>query len=400
MADDVKVKFGGDFSGVSEGAGSAAKVAGTAIASSFKDYAKSISSSIADMFSISNIMGKLFESMKEAGQYFREIDELSRKLNVSREDLQKFGRIGREVGLSMETIGRSIQFANKNIGAAITSAGKQRDTLMALGFTEKEVTEGKVKAIDVMMKLSAEYDKHINFNVIAKHTTDMFGRSGGDLTKILSQGTSALKERIDTLRVYTDAEVKAAAAADRAREAAAKTVAGVGKRFEIGMGEFMTRLLVGKELITGPHIPSIQERAEKPGAMWDAAKEMSKNLTGILTKEQIANDLIRRADLSIRGDEKKEKYYALANVLNTMAEKERQNMQGKNLPPSTETNQLGAQTVSVSSLQAIGGGDIGSIMSGFHVDIQQEQLDVQKQIATNTAATAASPTKTIVPVAK
>ena len=60
----------------------------------------------------------------------------------------------------------------------------------------------------------------------------------------------------------------------------------------------------------------------------------------------------------------------------------------------------GVATLVTSSLQSIGGGDIGAIMSGYHVDIAQEQLDVQKQIAQNTTPAAPGSDKTITPVAK
>lgn len=412
MADDVKVKFGGDFSGIADGAAAAGKIAGTAISASFKSYTASLTSSIANMFSVTNIMGKMFDGVKDALKYFREIDELSRQLGVSRVDLQKFGKIGQEVGITMETMGRSIQFANKTIGAATISAGAQRDTLKALGFTEEQITNGQVKATDVMMKLAGEYDKHIDRNVIAKHTVDMFGRSGGELTKVLSEGTKALQERIDTMRVYSDEEVRAAAAADRAIERGERAFKSLMKIEAIGLGKMYSTLAIrggfrgaveeefkGKLGFFGDvNNPTPEEVAQNPGAVERLSKEMiRKGRAAGITSEDVAAKLYEFVE-NPKGlsEDQVDLMARVAAAITGIAEKENKKASEAN----AANPQLGAAALATSSLQAIGGGDLGAIMSGFHVDVQQEQLDVQKQIATNTTPAPAGSAKTIVNVAK
>jgi len=410
MADDVKVKFGGDFSGIADGAAAAGKIAGTAISASFKAYTDHLSSSIANAFSVTNLMGKAFDGLKDALKYFREIDELSRQLNVSRVDLQKFGKIGAEVGISMDTMGRSIQFANKTIGAATISAGAQRETLKALGFTEEEITAGKVKSLDVMMKLAGEYDKQIDSNVIAKHTTDMFGRSGGELTKVLSAGTTALKERIDMMKVYSDEEVRAAAAADRAVDAAERAVKALAKATGIGAGKIFSNLLIegtfNKQVekeFTGklgffddPSNPSAEDVVKNEGSVDRIAKEISKKVTRLgMTNEDAAAELYRLVEKDMGSENQMDLMARVAGVLQNMSANEKKKVQQQ-----SSESALGPAALTVSSLQAIGGGDIGSIMSGLHVDVQQEQLEVQKQIATNTTPPSPGASTTIVPVAK
>jgi hypothetical protein len=407
MADDVKVKFGGDFSGIAGGAASAGKIAGTAISASFKAYTESLTSGLANMFSVTNIMGKMFAGVKDALKYFREIDELSRQLNVSRVDLQKFGKIGAEVGISMETMGRSIQFANKTIGAATIAAGSQRETLKALGFTEEEITSGKVKALDVMMKLSAEYDNHIDKNVIAKHTVDMFGRSGGELTKILSEGTSALKERIATMKVYSEEEVKSAARLDRSIERLERQAKAGMKSLGLGISEPLDKVSIDRLFAAAQKSQGIEENwfgdtiheqiAKKPGSLKAMAEEMIKEgAKKNFDKNEIANLLIDDALNALYGPETTDLASMLSGVIRNMTAQE-----GKKKPAAPDAESaLGPAALAVSSLQAIGGGDIGSIMSGLHVDVQQEQLEVQKQIATNTTPPSPGASTTIVPVAK
>ena len=408
MADDVKVKFGGDFSGIADGAAEAGKIAGTAISASFKAYTASLTSSIANMFSVTNIMGKMFDGVKDALKYFREIDELSRQLGVSRVDLQKFGKIGQEVGITMETMGRSIQFANKTIGAATISAGAQRDTLKALGFTEEQITNGQVKATDVMMKLAGEYDKHIDRNVIAKHTVDMFGRSGGELTRILSEGTSALKERIATMKVYSEEEVKSAARLDRSIERLERQAKAGMKSLGLSVSEPLDKVKIDRLFAAAQKSQGIEENwfgdtiheqiAKKPGSLKAMAEEMVKEgAKKDFDKNEIANLLTDEALNAGYGSETSDLASMLSGVIRNMAAQEEKN---KPAAPDAANPQLGAAALATSSLQAIGGGDLGAIMSGFHVDVQQEQLDVQKQIATNTTPAPAGSAKTIVNVAK
>lgn len=390
MADDVKVKFGGDFTDVPKGADSAGKIAGTAIAASFKEYASSVKASIANMFSVSNIIETSIGKIRDSLKYFREIDELSRQLGVSRTDLQKFAKVGAEAGISMETMGRSMQFANKTIGAATLKAGEQRETLKSLGFTEQQIADGKVKSIDVMMKLAEQYDKHINSNVIAKQTVDMFGRSGGELTKILREGTFALKERIDMMKVYSDQEVRAAAAADKAIERGERAMKGLAKASAVGVGKMYTAFSVDQNIrdavvkefseknVNDVNAPTPEEVVANPGAVDRLAKAMA--LAGRrsgLTTGDIAEELNRQVGKDIYGDNLGGLISRVAGTLLQMDASE----QKKQEKPA-ELFDKGSIALATSSLQAIGGGDINSIFSG--ISIQEAQLNAQQQTATNT----------------
>jgi hypothetical protein len=314
----------------------------------------------------------------------------------------------------METMGRSIQFANKTIGAATIAAGAQRETLKTLGFTEEQITSGRVDAIEVMMKLAGEYDKHIDRNVIAKHTVDMFGRSGGELTKVLSEGTTALRERIEAMKVYSEQEVKAAAAADRAIERGERAAKAAMKNFAVNAGVVYTSAVIdnayrnsvekefkGKVGFFDSVVdPSAENVAKNTGSVTRIAKEIAKKARqkGLTTEDAMVqlNKNIEE-DSGSYSQSTLDLMSQVAGKLQYMTEQEKK---GSGPQASLSTDEKEAMALSTSTLQAIGGGDIGSIMSGFHVDIQQEQLDVQKQIATNTTPSPAGTDKTIVNVAK
>jgi hypothetical protein len=225
MADDVKVKFGGDFTDVPKGAEAAATAAGTAMQGWVGKYANSLKDKLASAFSLENIVSKFVSSASAQLEKFKEIDTLSRKLGVSREELQKFSKIGKEFNLDMETMGRSIAFANKTLGASAMGNKEAQSKLLQLGYTQEQVNSGNIKATDVLFKLAESYEKNkklfgetVAQNLLAKQTTDLFGRAGSDLVSIIKEGNVELKKRIELMGVYTESEVKAGAAADRAIE--------------------------------------------------------------------------------------------------------------------------------------------------------------------------------------
>jgi hypothetical protein len=288
----------------------------------------------------------------------------------------------------METMGRSIQFANKTIGAATIAAGSQRETLKALGYTEKEITSGQVTAIDVMMKLAGEYDKHIDRNVIAKHTVDMFGRSGGALTKVLAEGTTALRERIEAMKVYSEQEVKAAAAADRAVERGERAAKAGLKNFAVNFGAVYTRVAVGNAYADAvenefkgkvgffgdARDPSIEDVSKNSGSVTRMAKKvaMEGRRKGLST-EDVMTDLNRRVEEDwTLSNSQKDVMSMVAGRLQDMVEKEK-----KGASPESVVSKVSA-VMSSSSLQAIGGGDVSSILSGTY---QEDMLDATKKTA-------------------
>ena len=405
MADDVKVKFGGDFTDVPKGADSAGKIAGTHLAASFKEYTKSLTSSIAGFFSVSNLIGTFANNFTAALDKFREIDQLSRQLGVSRVELQKFSKLGMEVGISMETMARSIGFANKTIGAAQMHNGAQRQSLIDLGFTLEQITGGHIKATDVMFKLAEAYDKNKNSNNLAKQTTEVFGRAGQELTRILKDGNVELQERIRLMKVYSEEAVRGGAATARFVEQGEKKLKYHfgGKQAEmVGYGIMQRRLNeaeaeTAKDMgINNNFQSNFIEELRGSGRFNEYNSKLQKNAAKRGLKPE---DLLSIYEQ--RGTERKEEWFSsfktgtseflnnvdqMAGFLRNQVQQEETNKNKKTLADSGDLVAGGVAggvaALAVSSLQAIGGGDINSIFSG--ISIQEAQLNAQQQTATNT----------------
>jgi hypothetical protein len=412
MSGDVKVKFGGDFTDVPKGAAEAGKIAGTHLAASFKEYTKSLTSSIAGFFSVSNLIGTFANNFTAALDKFREIDQLSRQLGVSRVELQKFGKIGAEVGISMETMARSIGFANKTIGAAQMHTGAQRQSLLDLGFTLEQITGGHIKATDVMFKLAEAYDKNKNSNNLAKQTTEVFGRAGQELTRILKDGNVELQERIRLMQVYSEQAVRGGAATARFIEQGEKKLKYHfgGKQAEMFGYGIMQRRLNEAEAetardmgINGSFQGNLVEDLRASGRFSEYNSRLQKNAAKRGLKPEDMLSIYEQ-----RGTERNAEWFSsfkmgttefltnveqMAGFLRQQVQQEETNKNKKTLADSGDIVAEGVGGVvalAASSLQAIGGGDINSIFSG--ISIQEAQLNAQQQTATNTGILAAQAT--------
>jgi hypothetical protein len=376
MADDVKVKFGGDFSEIDKDAQSASKRIGTALGAWVNDYAGSVTSKLKGMFSLENIMGKFFDNFTGAFEKMFEIDNLSKKLGVSRKELQQFSKLGAEVGIDMETMGRSIAFANKTLGNLEKNQGA-RKTLMDFGYTTEQINSRNIQAIDLIYKLAESYEKNkkalgdvVATNELARQSTEFFGRAGQELNPIIKIGNEALRERIRLMKTYSDEAVIAGAVT--------KKMVDIGeKKFKYYFGG-RTAELFG-QIVSSGYVANLEEETKK-----EYKEKTGKNIS--------QNELIKRMAIKAKSGEyqltpeelgliyniigqeqeirnkfgigeKPTHAYAMQEAFQNMSEQEKEK-QKKNLEalPAGQTSVMAA-----SSLQQIGGGDVSSVMGVYSV---------------------------------
>ena len=376
MADDVKVKFGGDFSEIDKDAKSASNRIGTALGGWVGEYAKEMKHKMKEAFSLSNIAEKFFEGVKEHLQKFEDIDNLAKKIGVTRVELQQFGLLGKETGVDMETMGQSIAYANRMIGS-MKDNEKTKKTMLDLGFSVQQVTSANIKSLDVLYKLADAYEKNrkefgetVANNMLAKDSSELFGRSAYNLNGIIKEGTSALKDRIETMKVFSETEVKMAANASKmlkhGEEAIKEKVYG-------GLVTFYARLSANTDLggFTGSGgmmgaslekagMQDLDEAMKSPESIKKFAKELSKQgKRKGYDNETLIEMLTTRMDWGVLGTEEEAKFYAqIQEQLRLMDQGA--NPQNVSAPMPSNVGALAA-----SSLQQIGGGDINSVMSGL-----------------------------------
>lgn len=378
MSDDVKVKFGGDFSDIDKDAQSASKRIGTALGAWVNEYTGELKHKLKDAFSLGNIIEKYGEGVMEYFKKFENLANMSKKLGVSITELQQFGRLGEETGVDMETMGQSIAFANRQLGG-MKDNEKIRKLMLDLGFSTKEVTSANIKSLDVLYKLADAYEKTkeksgeiIANNELAKNSSDLFGRSAYNLNGIIKEGTTALKERIEAMKIFSETEVKMAASTSKmikkgkefAEEHTVGSTAGL-----LGFLVYKTKLFgAGSGGLFGESME--EEKTNKEGILADdkKMKAVAKRFYKKGKKEGLEGEnLAEMLEFKIWQPGSTESYREMMrriqNEMYSLAREERiaKKKNGEEIP-------IGQTSVmAASSLQQIGGGDVSSVMGVYSV---------------------------------
>ena len=394
MADEVKVKFGGDFTDVPKGADAAAKQAGTAIANSFSDAAGKASKMFLGAFAVSNIVSSIYSGMREAGQYFLDLQNTLKKTGANAQDLQALGKAGKESGVGLDAIGNALVKTNKFLNEATKGGDSQLETLRSLGFATDQASVANIKAIDVFYKLADEIKRTGDATKYTETIIKIFGKSGAELIPVLEKGSDELKELAESSKLYTEAEIKAGVAAERAAKAG-----------EIAWNNFIRRITSwfgGHEIqedLSDAFSKSIKESFENQAKTGPEGSYSKQDLADIYSNT--AKDVLKAGKkLGLNQDEildyanktfgseggiyrfilgasDSDKVYA---ALEEMIQEINEN---KDFTAPAEENIAKAikSTSVVSSLQAIGAGDIQSIFAGTY---QDQMLDAQTRTASAT----------------
>ena len=390
MGDDVKVKFGGDFSDVPKGADAAAKQAGTAIQNSFADAASKASKMFLGAFAVSSIVSSIYSGMREAGSYFLELGNTIKKTGANAEDLQVLGKAGKESGVGLDSIANALVKTNKFLNEATRGSTSQLETLNRLGFATDAVTVKNLKATDVIYKLADEIKRTGDATAYTEDIIKLFGKSGADLIPILTEGSDKFKEIAESTRLFTAEEIKAGAAAEKAARAAENSWNNVLRIITSTVGEKIIRSNIGdayREALSQygegeGHFRELPKSGENLDKIIQSIIKEGKKMG--LTTEEIT-DIVSKSN-SLTLDQKE--LNLITDKLKEVSGKEKQKKaeEGEATPATPTT--LAKSGAVVSTLQAIGGGDIGSIYSGTYQDsvvsATERTASATEQIAQNT----------------
>jgi hypothetical protein len=380
MADDVKVKFGGDFSGVSNGASEAVNKAGGALSSWFNDFNKSTVASITSALALSAIFGKFTEQMATTLKTAKGIDEAFKRFGTgkSSDEFQLLARYGAEVGVSMEAVGRTMNYFAKVNDAAAKGSEQHRSVLRALKFTEDEVTSGKVSAIEVLRRMSDEYDRTGNEVLSAQRAVQLFGLQGEQLSAIYKNGRINLDEFTKSVKALDKATIESLAQTERRIERAKRTASSLFGGFVAQAGKEGSENL-GEAVV----LENMGQVGETGGTPEQEGRSIGSQTYGELKDDEDA----LRAAIAALADYEEDDWFANMDQVNAAKEaiKTIRFLQEQEKPkeqPEGPPLLQAARVMAASSLQDIGGGDVSSILSGTY---QSSMLDAANKTADNTA---------------
>jgi hypothetical protein len=387
MADDVKVKFGGDFADIAKGAGAAAKYAGNAFMGSMDKFSEGMMGSITSAISVENIVSKIKEGLKEASEYFKEIGKGAKTAGVSPSEVQRVLALGKPQGISsIETISKALGIYSQNISLAAKGSEKHRAVLRELGFTQDEITSGTITATEALAALAKQNEGPQKSHMAANLAALFGGKSGKELKGIVSAGSTYIKDILAEAKIFSDAEVEVTEAAERGRERFAgkskkvfrsvkvdedfKYAAGVIADTATETREQMEKEGTLKDDVSGSKFIELMIRKLKAkgftpkaaGAVLDA---MENGLINASLGKSMSMGQFPFATQEGRDELRKQMLRSIS--------------QAESETPAPEITSRIALTAS--SLQAIGGGDVNSVMAASY---QAEMLDATKQVAENT----------------
>lgn len=400
MADDVKVKFGGDFTDVAKGASEAVNRAGSSLSAWFNDFKKSTEASILSSLALSNIFSNFVKGAAETLQYFREMDLALKRFGGSGDtQFQQLAKYGKEVGVSMETVARTTNHFNKVRAEAAKGNQTYISILKQFGFTQKEINSGNISSIEVLGRLADAYDKTGYEGLVGERAMNLFGIRGKELTAIFKNGRESLEAFTKSMATMSRESIL------KLSETQAKI-----ERFQRVLKETFQE----KPLAGGAAHYGATEAANLVGSAYRNAfkfnwnpfsfGESSKTTGGGTIAQQAISDagmiasgledfvpgirdaiknVKERASYSGRSDRDKEYFANLAKALEAQIKRIEATPTEKK--PGLEIP-LVKELLTSSSLQAIGGGDISSVLSGT---VQASMLTAMQETAANTGKLAA-----------
>lgn len=147
--------------------------------------------------------------------YADELDEMSQKLQISAEQLSKWGYAAKLSGTDLDGLSRGLALLSKNVAAAADSNSRQARLFDALGISIKDA-EGNLRAVEELLPEIADRFRQLN-NPTTETALAMqlFGKSGAELLEFLNRGgdgIDALGQELSDLGGVISNETAAASA--------------------------------------------------------------------------------------------------------------------------------------------------------------------------------------------
>lgn len=386
MADDVKVKFGGDFTDIAKGAASAVAKAGATIGAWFSDFQKSTAASVANGLALSNILSYVVTKAAQTIELFKGIGDAMSRFGASGAEFGKLAKYGQEVGVSVAQVARATNYFGKVQEQASKGANMYTQSLLDLGFTADEIKNKNVSMTEVLGRLADMYDQTGNQSLVASRATQIFGENSQGLMGIIMGGRKNMEEYVNSIEGVSEAHAKEmeqmARDVDKLKRLweglltiITKVISSLPRRAE----EFTTNMVVAAEALQAPFMDNPDQ----------AARDRATTV-----KSSYGND---KAALKRFADEAREnaassmlpsvaKFYrtfadSLDKQITHLENLEKKNEEKKSANKKTPPLRQEYQAMVVSSLQAIGAGDYTNTLVGNY---QQDMLDAAKRTANAT----------------
>lgn len=134
-------------------------------------------------------IGEFVKSQIEAGS---RVKDLSDKLGVGGEELQRFQFAAGQVGVSSEGAAQALGFLNKNVGMAIEGNAEATQTFAKMGVALKDGSGGVRELGDMLPEVAEAFANMGSHQERTAAAMQIFGKSGASLLPLLKDGAAGL----------------------------------------------------------------------------------------------------------------------------------------------------------------------------------------------------------------
>ena len=375
MADDVKVKFGGDFADIAKGAGAAAKVAGNAMQTSISNYASGLQGSITSALSLENIFDKISQKIDQSREYFAGLTHGIKTTGANAEQFQTILQLGKGQGVGIEPITKGLGIFAKNISAAAKGSAPMIAVLNDLGLASDAASASTVTATQALEALAKQAEGP-KASHVADNLAKLFGgRSGKELMPIIKAGSAFISEGVKGAQTFKDSEIEVVEAAARERDRKSKKFDKFWRSSEVGESYLLAHKVISdsiRETVTD------FEKAGKKDINKDSEEFVNAYINKLIGKGMSPKAALATMDRpwENRGFAQPGPYSYDAKFGNRFTDELKRRVAAAEAEklPETPDNRL---ALTASSLQAIGAGDVNSVMAASY---QVEMLSTTQSI--------------------
>lgn len=213
MADDITVKVGFDGTAAETGLGKLRKESDS--------FSSQLTTRLAGAFAAMTLFDRGVAFATKTFEKFADVSDKAERAGISAEDFQRIGYAAELSGTSMEAAAKAMREIRNATADAAAGNKKATESLLALGFTQEEITRGEIKSTEVLLKMAAAYkaagSDAAKFGIA---TAILSNRTASEMMPLLASSQGELSQAMGRDVVSQDVTDQMKAVADQAKIAA------------------------------------------------------------------------------------------------------------------------------------------------------------------------------------
>jgi hypothetical protein len=147
---------------------------------------------------VMDAVGDVFNKFIEYAQKAQQLRNLSLATGIPIGDLQAYGVVAKNAGISLDAFAHSVAEFNKKVGAAKIQGTETNAALTKLGFGMQDITKGQVGYQESLYALADAYAAGTDQATLMHYGVQLFGSSFEQLLPLIKQGSGEMKKQFES----------------------------------------------------------------------------------------------------------------------------------------------------------------------------------------------------------